>query len=185
MTAQRKVLIAVAVLLVLAIAAWGIYRSRASKTSAEEGKSSGFPGTLAVFRSGQWLVDYDGDHGWNDSKDRTFSFGLPSDLPVVGDWDASGKLRIGVFRNGSWLVDYDGDYQWNSSKDRVYNFGLPGDLPVVGDWDGSGKLRIGVFRNGSWLVDYDGDYQWNSSKDRVYNFGLPGDKAIVIRHFPS
>jgi hypothetical protein len=34
-------------------------------------------------------------------------FGHPDDLPVVGDWDGTGKVRIGVFRpsTGKWRLD--------------------------------------------------------------------------------
>ncbi|MGO9270704.1 MAG: hypothetical protein ACLQOO_10710 [Terriglobia bacterium] len=35
-----------------------------------------------------------------------FQFGLNGDIPVVGDWDNTGVLRIGVFRPGSgWIVN--------------------------------------------------------------------------------
>ncbi|MGO9259078.1 MAG: putative Ig domain-containing protein [Bryobacteraceae bacterium] len=35
-----------------------------------------------------------------------FQFGLNGDIPVVGDWDGTGVLRIGVFRPGTgWIVN--------------------------------------------------------------------------------
>ena len=132
---------------------------------------------IGVVRGGgQWWVDSNGNRQWEPS-DRVYSFGLPGDLPVVGDWDGSGKLKIGVYRNGQWWVDYNGNFGWDSG-DRVLYFGLPGDQPVLGDWDGSGKLKIGIYRNGQWWVDYNGNFGWDSG-DRVFYFGLPGDQPVV------
>src|SRR5205823_6016083 len=36
-------------------------------------------------------------------------FGGYADLPIVGDWDGTGKKRIGVFSNGKWLLDINGN----------------------------------------------------------------------------
>ena len=36
-------------------------------------------------------------------------FGNATDRPIVGDWDGSGKKRIGIFRNGTWILDINGD----------------------------------------------------------------------------
>ena len=68
------------------------------------------------------------------SSGTTFHFGLPGDLPVVGNWNASGKKRIGVFRHGQWFVDSNGNGVFDPGTDQVFNFGLTGDRPVVGFW---------------------------------------------------
>jgi hypothetical protein len=53
---------------------------------------------------------------------------------VVGNWNASGKKRIGVFRHGQWFVDSNGNGVFDPGTDQVFNFGLTGDRPVVGFW---------------------------------------------------
>lgn len=92
---------------------------------------------------------------------------MQGDVAVVGDWDHTGKLRIGVYRIGSdglgyWYVDTLGcsdnggqGCNFNSNYYSVFQFGAQGDIPVVGDWDHSGVLRIGVFRpsTGQWIVN--------------------------------
>jgi len=97
---------------------------------------------LGVFRpgTGQWLLDLNG----NRKKDRCSrddcisSFGLSDDLPVVGDWNGTGKDKIGVFRpsTGEWLLDVNGNGVWDGCEvDACMGpFGLAGDLPVVGQW---------------------------------------------------
>ena len=95
--------------------------------------------------------------------------GVPGDMPVVGDWDGSGKQRIGVFRAGLWYLDMNGDFRFDGS-DQIVRFGLPGDQPVAGDWSGLKRHKVGVFRAGQWLLDYNG----NQESD-------PGDKSFALR----
>jgi len=141
------------------------------------------PSKAWLFRSGDWLIDRNGNWIWNGPQggDVEAWFGLTGDAPVVGDWTGSGLFRIGVFRSGTWLLDSNGNWGWDDAGDRVCWFGLPGDLPVVGDWDGSKKSKIGVFRNGTWLVDYNGNCVWDDTGggDRVAWFGLPGDVPVA------
>lgn len=68
------------------------------------------------------------------SSSATFQFGLPGDLPVVGNWNASGRKRIGIFRRGQWFVDTNGNGTFNPGADQVFTFGLADDWPVVGFW---------------------------------------------------
>jgi hypothetical protein len=90
--------------------------------------------------TGQWRLDKNG----NRKKDKCgqdnciVSFGLPDDLPVVGDWDGSGKDKIGVFRpaTGEWFLDLNSNGQWDGCNVDVCMgpFGQPGDLPIIGKW---------------------------------------------------
>ncbi len=112
-----------------------------------------------------------------------YKFGLAGDIPVVGDWDHTGRLRIGVFRNGVWVVDQSG---CNCDSSPVYySFGArSGDLAVVGRWTDPASsdpshLNFGVFRgNGMWVVDGNGDRAWETS-DPVYLFGTSGDIPVM------
>ena len=128
---------------------------------------------IGIYSSGHWTF----------SNNLDFWFGVPDDIPVVGDWNGSGRLKIGVYRKGQWFLDYNGSYGWDGeSVDRMIWFGLPGDIPVVGDWDGSGRLKIGVYRNGQWLVDLNGNLQWDGEgKDAIYSFGSPGAIPIAAK----
>jgi hypothetical protein len=111
---------------------------------------------------GQRLLALDLNGNGYDVSDPITQFGLPGDVPVVGDWDGSGKTKIGVFRNGVWYLDMNGNGQWDGfAVDRAGQFGLPGDIPVVGDWDGSGKIKVGVYRSGAWYLDMNGNLQWD------------------------
>jgi hypothetical protein len=66
------------------------------------------------------------------------AFGSPSELPLVGDWAATGSSKIGLFRpaTGEWFLDRNGNGQWdraNVDKD-ISGFGQQGDLSIVGKW---------------------------------------------------
>jgi hypothetical protein len=103
---------------------------------------------------------------------------MPGDIPVVGDWDGSGKQRIGVFRAGLWYLDMNGDFRFDGSDGRIVSFGLPGDQPVTGDWSALKRHKLGVFKAGQWRLDYDGN-QAPDPGDQSLAFGLPGDQALA------
>jgi hypothetical protein len=150
---------------------------------------------VGVFSNGTWYLDVSGNNAWNGpATDKTypnFGVGLPNAIPVVGDWDGTGVMRIGVFSNGTWYFDMNNNGIWDGPvTDRTYpNFGvgLPNVMPVVGDWPGSanpGTPKIGVFSNGTWYLDMNGNGVWNPGVDTaIANFGvgLPNAKPIVGR----
>jgi hypothetical protein len=89
--------------------------------------------------TGQWYLDLNGNGKWDGSPTDSLlgPFGAATNLPVVGDWDGTGKIRIGVYRpsTGQWYLDVDGNGKWDDSADRLRGpFGQAGDLPVVGKW---------------------------------------------------
>jgi len=170
------VTVAVCVILVLvsnytAIAAvHRIYYWTPSKTLAQAG----------VYRRGVWVLD--GNDARNPSSYGPAAvFGLPDDIPVAGDWDGSGVIRIGVFRpsNAMWYLDLNNNGKWDgASGDAEYQFGAPGDEPVVGDWNGAGTSKIGVFRRGAWFLDTNGNHVFDEG-DRIFVYGRAGDVPVV------
>jgi hypothetical protein len=74
-----------------------------------------------------------------------FQFGLPGWIPVVGDWNGTGKTGIGAYdpTSGFW-------YLRNTATGGLpdagtFAYGAAGFKPLTGDWTGSGKTGIGVF----------------------------------------
>jgi hypothetical protein len=56
-------------------------------------------GKIGIFTpaNGEWRLALNGNGRWDGSTvDRLRHFGLPADLLVAGDWDGTGKVRIGV-----------------------------------------------------------------------------------------
>jgi hypothetical protein len=57
---------------------------------------------LGFLDNGSWLFDLDGNGQWDGCvTDACLGFGLPADLPVVGDWTVTGFSEIGVFEPAS------------------------------------------------------------------------------------
>ena len=127
---------------------------------------------VGTYLTGHWGLSFNASDFW---------FGIPGDVPVVGDWSGSGTAKIGIYRGGQWLIDYNGNRAWDGfTVDRAFWFGLPGDRPVVGDWDASGRHKIGIYRDGQWFVDYNGNNNWDGVPgDRSFWFGLPGDIPVI------
>lgn len=135
----------------------------------------------AIFRHGQWFYDLNHDYVCTEADDRVRSFGEAGDAPVAGDWDGTGRVRVGIFRKGRWLVDLNGSGTWDGKGvDGEFIFGQDGDIPVVGDWDDSGALRAGVFREGEWRLDLNGNGLWDGpTVDALVAFGRSGDHPVV------
>lgn len=105
-------------------------------------------------------------------------FGVPGDLPIVGDWKGEGIDRVGVYRNGQHFLDV-GLPGWTGQEPEewpgIQFGGLPGDIPVVGDWNSDGISDVGVFRpsNSSWYLD-DGPRGWGPDTLQEL-YGVPFD----------
>ena len=102
---------------------------------------------IATFEpaTGFWLIDSNGNGVRNGcAVDTCYSgFGQIDDIPVAGDWDGSGKTKIGVFRpsTGEWFLDKNGNGKLDSCgvDTCIKAFGQPGDKPLVGKWLGVGS----------------------------------------------
>jgi PKD repeat protein len=107
--------------------------------------------------------------------EKTFQFGKPGDISIVGDWDGNGISDAGVFRPlaGSWYMDT----TKTGVVNKTFQFGKPGDIAVVGDWDGNGISDAGVFREsvGDWYLNYNN----TGTVDKIVHFGKTGDIPIV------
>lgn len=103
-------------------------------------------GTLpASFENGTWVLGY--SFGRETAVEtRRFSFGVPGDIPVVGDWNGDGTHTVGVVRGSRWLLRNSNEA---GPPDYDFNFGTPGDIPIVGDWNGNGVTGVGMVRKTS------------------------------------
>jgi hypothetical protein len=83
-----------------------------------------------------WFLDLNGNGQWDGCVvDACLGFGLPGDLPVVGDWTGTGDAKIGVFRDGLWCLDLSGNGEWDGcSVDACIGFGLARDRAIAGAW---------------------------------------------------
>ncbi|MDQ6701513.1 MAG: SBBP repeat-containing protein [Acidobacteriota bacterium] len=138
-----------------------------------------------VVTNGGWVIDFLHNSGF-DGQNYTYnsvSFGLPTDIPVVADWNGTGTSKGGVFRDGTWFIDLNGNGRWDgvAGGDQTFVFGQAGDRPVVGDWDGTGTIKAGYFRNGVFTLDLSGHLQGKPTgkADISFAFGSPGDQPVV------
>lgn len=151
----------------------------------------------------QWYIDANNNGQWDGvfGGDAIWTFGLPGDIPVVGDWTGSGTAKIGVMRcptSGicTWYLDIGNKHTFDPATVGTFLFGLPGDQPVVSNWSGTAQSapidNIGVFRcptSGvcTWVVESVGITSTSTSvpvnafnpSDTQYSYGLTGDIAVV------
>ncbi len=101
--------------------------------------------SIAVFRSGEWMLDADADGRWTKQEKQT-DFGQAGDEPIVGDWNGDGIDDLGVIRGDVFIIDSDGDRRL-TGNDRRIKIKKPSEdaQPIVGDWDGDGKDDLGWY----------------------------------------
>jgi len=149
-----------------------------------------------------FYLDANGNNTW-DAGDKVKFFGVTgipgvtlNDVPVAGDWDGTGVVRIGVFHCPvaslapcTWFIDLNNNGLWDGEfgGDRIWaNFGLAGDVPVVGDWTGDGKSKIGVIRctPGStnpcvWYLDMGNRHTYDPATVGILFLGQTGDMPAI------
>ena len=114
----------------------------------------------------------------------TFIFGLPDDIPVMGDYSNSGVRTVGVVRGQRrGVAGTDHDLMWYlrqvegpGEPDLVVEFGQAGDIPVIGDWHGNGVHTVGVVRGNRWLLK---NNNRSGGADYDFTYGQPGDIPVV------
>lgn len=125
------------------------------------------PVPVGVFDSitGEWTI------GNNAGEVTTFFYGIPEDIPLVGDWDCDGDDTVGMFRPGNGYV-----YLRNTNDfgpaDITFWYGIGGDVPFVGDWDGDGCDTLAVYRGGQVYLRNSLD---TGPADLTFFYGLPTD----------
>jgi len=148
---------------------------------------------VGIFRAGfEWVLDANGNttfDGTGPGLDLVEAFGgIAGDVPITGDWSATGTTKIGIYRasNGLFILDYNDNGTFDGCLiDRCYQF-MPtptaGDIPVAGDWTGTGNAKVGIYRpsTGQWFLDTNGDGIFESGVDVVTNYGgLAGDVPVT------
>jgi hypothetical protein len=140
---------------------------------------------VGVFRNGTWILDNTNSHQIL-STDITFVYGLPTDTPITGDWNAGPVTEVGVFRalpngDGEFILDVQNHHHFDSTS-AVFIFGLATDTPISGDWSGTGNDKVGVYRNvngaGLFVLDTDGHQQFDVTST-VFFFDGGAGKPVV------
>jgi hypothetical protein len=137
---------------------------------------------IGVFRpsTGQWFMDFNGNGVFdNCSIDTCVSrYGSNAMLPVVANWEGTGRRSIGVFEpnTGNWHID-NGNGQWDTCSSTgdtcITSHGFPGSFPVVKELSAK-KLVVGTFQ-AQVTTQVNGT---KVTKQGVWNFDLDGDGNV-------
>ncbi len=115
---------------------------------------------------------------WNLGADESFFFGVPGDIPFLGDWDGDGVDTPGLYRPSDGFA-YIINRRETGSADLSWFMGIPGDIPIAGDWDGDGDDTFSVYRPSEGKV-YINNLAATSFAQEEYFFGVPQDKPFTI-----
>ncbi|MDX1744503.1 MAG: hypothetical protein R3324_01080, partial [Halobacteriales archaeon] len=77
--------------------------------------------------------------------DYSFFYGVPGDVPFVGDWTGDGIDTPGLRRDSDGFV-YLRNTNTQGVADVDYFYGNDGDVVFAGDWDGDGDDTLGLYR---------------------------------------
>lgn len=102
-----------------------------------------------------------------------FWFGVPGDIPFLGDWDGDGDKTPGLYRPSTGYA-YVRNTNDTGMADVEWYIGIPGDRPMVGDWDGDGADSFGVYRSSEAMV-YLRNGLSTGFADIEFMYGMDGD----------
>jgi hypothetical protein len=159
---------------------------------------------IGVFRpaTGTWFLDEfgtassyrpAGTGAYSAATTAQVQFGSPGDIPVVGDWQATGAAHIGVWRPsaGTWFLDSQmrtvGNSAYSAATTIQVQYGAAGDRPVPGAWLGDGGSHIAVWRpsNGNWFLDQapvsvgPPPASYSAATTLQFQFGADGDMVLT------
>jgi hypothetical protein len=115
---------------------------------------------------------------WQLGGDESFYFGVPGDIPFLGDWDGDGVDTPGLYRPADGAAYISNRREFGVAEQSWY-MGIPGDIPIVGDWDGDGDDTFSVYRPSEGKV-YINDFNRTDIAQEEYYFGVPSDKPFTI-----
>lgn len=112
--------------------------------------------TVGTYRSGSWNLRNSNSSGFADSAvswdlrssdssevaDLAVTYGAPTSVPIVGDWDSDGRVGIGVFHQGGWHLSN----SITSPATDIYvpSYGKATDRPLVGNWGSTSQMFGGA-----------------------------------------
>ncbi len=107
------------------------------------------------------------------STNKSFSYGVSSDIPVIGDWNGDGIDEVGVYRSsiGKWYLASPSGTTYKS-----FSYGVSSDTPVIGDWNGDGIDEVGVYRPsiGKWYLASPSGTTYKS-----FSYGVSSDTPVI------
>jgi hypothetical protein len=112
-----------------------------------------------------------------DTKTLQFTFGLPGDVPLMGDWNCNGVATPGAYRLSTGGVFLRNSLSGGSSHTQ-FLFGDPGDRAVSGDFDGDGCDTVAVYRSHRAMA-YVKNTITSGAADISFMFGNPGDRSMT------
>ncbi len=106
-----------------------------------------------------------------------FYFGLPDDVPLMGDWDCNGTRTPAMYRASNGFVYLTNANEFGVAESEFF-YGIPGDIPIAGDWNGDGCDTFAIYRPSEGKF-----YARNSLEtgiaDFSFTFGVPGDQPFA------
>jgi hypothetical protein len=112
----------------------------------------------------------------------SFYYGVPGDVPFMGDWNCDGIDTPGLYRRSDGFV-YLRNENTQGVADVRYFFGNPGDIPLAGDFDGDGCDTVSIFRPSQgkvYIINRLGSGGTGAGvADVAYYFGNPGDQPFT------
>lgn len=105
----------------------------------------------------------------------SFVYGVPGDIPLVGDWDCDGIDTPGMFRPSNGFV-YLRNSNTSGFADVTFFYGIGGDVPIAGDWDGDGCDTVAIYRDGEVYIR---NSNTTGVAERVFFYGIPTDTPFA------
>ncbi len=111
---------------------------------------------------------------WTGSANVSFSWGVPSDEVLVGDWNGDGKDTLALRRGNTFA--FTNDVSPAAAPRFTVSFGQAGDEVLVGDWNGDGKDTLMLRRGNTFHLK---NTIGSGAADKSFSYGKAKDVVLV------
>jgi murein DD-endopeptidase MepM/ murein hydrolase activator NlpD len=106
-----------------------------------------------------------------------FYFGIPEDVPLMGDWDCDGLKTPAMYRPANGFVYLTNANEFGVAEMQFF-YGIPRDIPLAGDWNGDGCDTFAIYRPSEGRI-YARNSLGTGFADFSFTFGVPGDQPFA------
>jgi hypothetical protein len=114
---------------------------------------------------------------WEGGAYHEFFYGVPGDVPLMGDWDGDNVSTPGMFRPSNGYA-YIANRNRTGVADSEFFFGIAGDIPLAGDWNADGRDTLSIYRPSDNRFYVSNSLQTQFA-DFDFEFALPGSQPFA------
>lgn len=128
--------------------------------------------------TGKWTVSSAQSGTLTPQQTWLTGFGSAGYGPILGDWNADGRVDIGIYSNGNWRFALSTGSNFTANAIAPFTFG--NGQAIAGDFNGDGINDLGTFKDGTWQVALGNGSGFTAAGS--FNLTIPEAAPVLAPH---